>query len=214
MAATEYITEKKSKGEVLLFPRTHKLSNIDQNDPEKSQSLRETGESRVRELPHRISGVIERQTSIFHWRDICYDINIKKENRRILNYVDGWVKPGTLTALMGPSGAGKTTLLDVLATRDTIGVASGKALIDGQQRDVSFQRKTGYAQQENNHLETMTVREALHFNAIMCQPRDIGKQEKLAYVEEVIKLLGMRSYADAIIGVPGEGMSCLVNIYL
>jgi ABC-type multidrug transport system ATPase subunit len=154
-----------------------------------------------------MSGVIEKQTSIFHWRDICYDINIKKESRRILNRVDGWVKPGTLTALMGPSGAGKTTLLDVLATRDTIGVASGMAQIDGQPRDVSFQRKTGYAQQENNHLETMTVREAIQFNALMCQPRDIEKQEKLAYVEEVIKLLSMRSYADAIIGPPGEGTS-------
>ena len=115
---------------------------------------------------------------------------------------------------MGPSGAGKTTLLDVLATRDTIGVASGKALIDGQQRDVSFQRKTGYAQQENNHLETMTVREALRFNALMCQPRDIEEQEKLAYVEEAIKLLGMRSYADAIIGIPGEGTFRLIHIYL
>jgi ATP-binding cassette, subfamily G (WHITE), member 2, PDR len=96
-------------------------------------------------------------------------------------------------------------LLDVLATRDTIGVASGGALVDGHQRDISFQRKTGYAQQQDIHLETMTVREALRFNALMCQPRNLDKKEKLAYVEEVIKLLRMGSYADAIIGPPGEG---------
>lgn len=41
-----------------------------------------------------------KQTSIFHWEDLCYDINIKNEERRILDHVDGWVKPGTLTALM------------------------------------------------------------------------------------------------------------------
>ena len=51
----------------------------------------------------------------------------------------------------------------------------------------------------------MTVREALRFNALMCQPRKLEKKEKLAYVEEVIKLLRMGSYADAIIGLPGAG---------
>ena len=108
-------------------------------------------------------------------------------------------------SIQGPSGAGKTTLLDVLATRDTIGVASGEALVDGRRRDISFQRKTGYAQQQDIHLETVTVREALRFNAIMCQPERISRKEKLAYVEEVINLLGMESYAEAIVGVPGEG---------
>jgi ATP-binding cassette subfamily G (WHITE) protein 2 (PDR) len=95
--------------------------------------------------------------------------------------------------------------LDVLATRDTIGIGSGKALVNGRRRDISFQRKTGYAQQQDIHLETATVREALHFNAMMCQPERVSRKEKLAYVEEVIKLLGMESYAEAIVGVPGEG---------
>ncbi|KAG5220334.1 pleiotropic drug resistance abc transporter [Salix suchowensis] len=41
--------------------------------------------------------------------------------RRLLHDVFGYVKPGTLTALMGASGAGKTTCLDVLAQRKNIG---------------------------------------------------------------------------------------------
>ena len=109
----------------------------------------------------------------------------------------------------GPSGAGKTTLLDVLATRDTIGVASGEALVDGCRRDISFQRKTGYAQQQDIHLETTTVREALRFNAVMRQSPKVSRKDKLAYVEEVIKLLGMEAYADAIVGVPGDGKPSL-----
>jgi len=44
--------------------------------------------------------IIQRQTAIFSWKDVVYDIKIKKETRRILDHVDGWVKPGTLTALM------------------------------------------------------------------------------------------------------------------
>lgn len=46
------------------------------------------------------SAIIKKQTAIFHWEDVCYDIKIKGEPRRILDHVDGWVKPGTLTALM------------------------------------------------------------------------------------------------------------------
>ena len=32
--------------------------------------------------------------------DVCYDVDIKGKTRRILDHVDGWVKPGNLTALM------------------------------------------------------------------------------------------------------------------
>ena len=108
---------------------------------------------------------------------------------------------------MGVSGAGKTTLLDVLATRITMGVITGEMLVDGRPCDESFQRKTGYVQQQDLHLETSTVREALKFSALLRQPSDIPKQEKLDYVVEVIKLLEMEEYADAIVGVPGEGLN-------
>lgn len=40
----------------------------------------------------------------------------------------------------------------------------------------------------------------------MRQSADISRQKKFAYVEEVIKLLDMDAYADAVVGVPGEGM--------
>lgn len=107
----------------------------------------------------------------------------------------------------GVSGAGKTTLLDVLATRVTMGVVTGEMLVDGRQRDVSFQRKTGYVQQQDLHLSTSTVREALRFSAMLRQPRHVSKKEKMDYVEEVLKLLEMDAYADAVVGVPGEGLN-------
>jgi ATP-binding cassette, subfamily G (WHITE), member 2, PDR len=107
----------------------------------------------------------------------------------------------------GVSGAGKTTLLDVLASRVTMGVVTGLMHVDGRQRDASFARKTGYCMQQDLHLETSTVREALAFSAILRQPAHISHQEKLDYVEEVIKLLEMEPYADAVVGVPGEGLN-------
>lgn len=94
---------------------------------------------------------------------------------------------------MGASGAGKTTLLDVLASRVTMGVVTGQMLVDGRQRDSGFQRKTGYVQQQDLHLSTSTVREALNFSALLRQPRTTPKKEKLDYVDEVIKVLEMVS---------------------
>jgi ABC-type multidrug transport system ATPase subunit len=78
-----------------------------------------------------------------------------------------------------------------------MGVVTGQMLVDGRQRDTGFQRKTGYVQQQDLHLATSTVREALNFSAILRQPKATPHKEKLAYVDEVIKVLEMESYADA-----------------
>jgi len=206
IVATEYITAKKSKGEVLVFRRGHTpaLFSKKEGSDEKAANNKNAVVGSTSDLD--VSAILKKQTAIFHWEDVCYDIKIKKEDRRILDHVDGWVKPGTLTALMGVSGAGKTTLLDVLATRTTMGVISGGMLVDGRERDTSFQRKTGYVQQQDLHLSTTTVREALNFSALLRQPAKIPRKEKLAYVNEVIKLLDMQEYADAVVGVPGEGL--------
>jgi ABC-type multidrug transport system ATPase subunit len=80
-------------------------------------------------------------------------------------------------------------------------------LVDGRLRDESFQRKTGYVQQQDLHLHTSTVREALEFSALLRQPPEFSRAQKLAYVDTVIDLLNMREYADAIVGVPGEGLN-------
>lgn len=160
--ASEYILAKKSKGEVLVFRKgfVPQASTRSASDVEKSLTgpvaVIDRGEGSISSG----SGAFKGSTSIFHWNNVCYDLKIKGKSRRILNNVDGWVKPGTLTALMGVSGAGKTTLLDCLADRrGGVGVITGEMLVDGKIRDESFQRKTGYAQQQDLHLETSTVRE-------------------------------------------------------
>ncbi|KAL4909703.1 hypothetical protein BDW74DRAFT_143551 [Aspergillus multicolor] len=202
LITTEYISEAKSKGEVLLFRRGQTPPATDDVETHSPVTAGEKVDQSNQDVAN-----IQRQTAIFHWQDVCYEVKIKDETRRILDHVNGWIKPGTCTALMGVSGAGKTTLLDVLATRVTMGVVTGEMLVDGRPRDQSFQRKTGYVQQQDLHLHTTTVREALRFSALLRQPASTPRQEKLDYVEEVIKLLGMEAYADAVVGVPGEGLN-------
>lgn len=214
MVSAELVSEKKSKGEVLVYRRGHKpaaIANAEKKHSDPEAAMAHIGPivtaERTRSRTAKDGGVLQEQTSVFQWHDVCYDVKIKTETRRILDHVDGWVKPGTLTALMGVSGAGKTTLLDCLADRTSMGVITGEMLVDGSPRDMSFQRKTGYVQQQDLHLQTSTVREALSFSALLRQPAHVPREEKLEYVEQVIKLLDMEEYADAVVGVPGEGLN-------
>ncbi len=45
------------------------------------------------------------------WENLCYSVTVrkgrKKERLSLLDHVSGYVRPGMLMALMGPSGAGK-----------------------------------------------------------------------------------------------------------
>ncbi|KAM6490185.1 hypothetical protein JOM56_014377 [Amanita muscaria] len=105
---------------------------------------------------------------------------------RLLHNVVGYVKPGTLTALMGASGAGKTACLDVLAQRKNIGVVSGDILVDS--RALLALGSTAYAEEMDVHQLTTTDREVLCFSAYLRQSASVPKEEKDNYVEEVIEL--------------------------
>lgn len=137
--------------------------------------------------------------------------------RRLLHDVYGYVKPGTLTALMGASGAGKTTCLDVLAQRKNIGVITGDVFVDGRPLTSDFARGTAYgplvshsllclvltllcpAEQMDVHEGTATVREAMRFSAYLRQPAEVPESEKDAYVEEIIELLELQDLSEALV---------------
>jgi ABC-type multidrug transport system ATPase subunit/ABC-type multidrug transport system permease subunit len=150
---------------------------------------------------------IARNEKVFTFQNVNYTIPYGKGERKLLQNVSGYVKPGELTALMGSSGAGKTTLLNVLAQRTDTGVVTGDFFIDGAPLPNSFQRSTGYAEQMDIHEPTATVREAFRFSALLRQPKEVPVQEKYDYVEKIIDLLEMRELAGAIIGAPGEGLN-------
>jgi hypothetical protein len=95
--ATEIISAKKPKGDVLVFRRGRGITAS--VDIESSSSLPKISKyNAVNEVQDIVS--IEKHSAIFHWKDVCFDISVDKEQRRILDHVDGWIKPGILTALM------------------------------------------------------------------------------------------------------------------
>ncbi|GKZ33125.1 hypothetical protein AbraIFM66950_002907 [Aspergillus brasiliensis] len=201
---SEYNSGETSKAESLVFRSGHVpqylLSSDGIEDGEANPDKPE-----VRDQVDAIN--LPKQTDILSWKGLNYDIPVKDGTRRLLDNVNGWVKPGTLTALMGVSGAGKTTLLDVLAQRVSIGVVTGDILVNGRALQANFPRETGYVQQQDLHMETSTVREALRFSAMLRQPQSVSEKEKYEYVEEVIKVLRMQDFAEAVVGSPGEGLN-------
>ncbi|KAK6201120.1 multidrug resistance protein [Scheffersomyces amazonensis] len=226
---TEFNKGAMQKGEIVLFLRgalkKHKKVSqerkINQEDEENKLPSSTSEKIPIKDEFEAIKNGSESETTnkindnslpsskdIFHWRDLTYQVKIKSEDRVILNQVDGWVKPGQITALMGASGAGKTTLLNCLSERVTSGVITdGVRMVNGHSLDSSFQRSIGYVQQQDLHLSTSTVREALRFSAYLRQPDSVPKKEKDDYVEYIIDLLEMSDYADALVGVAGEGLN-------
>jgi hypothetical protein len=100
LAATDLITSEQSKGEVLIFPRKVLKK---QAKAGRDEEMAAAGRQYISDKEQRQDGEVQniaKQTSVFHWQDICYQVDIKGETRTILDHVDGWVKPGTLTALM------------------------------------------------------------------------------------------------------------------
>jgi len=102
----------------------------------------------TREKIHDVSVPMEKRSfpdrKVFTWEQVNYVVPVPGGTRRLLHDVYGYIKPGTLTALMGASGAGKTTALDVLAQRKNVGVITGDLFVDGKPLDPSFARGTAY----------------------------------------------------------------------
>jgi len=135
--ASELNSSSTSAAEFLVFRRGHvpaHLLSSTRNDEETNRALAEKGNPTANpadgQQPEEVKA-LPAQKDIFTWRNVTLDIKIKGEPRRLLDGISGWVKPGTLTALMGTSGAGKTTLLDALAQRISIGVLTGDMVSTG-----------------------------------------------------------------------------------
>ena len=84
-------------------------------------------------------------------------------------------------------------------TQQYTGTLTGEMKINGRDLDASFGRGTGFCQQMDIHIETSTVREAFEFSALLRQSAETSKADKLAYVDEVVEILGMGELQNALI---------------
>lgn len=129
---------------------------------------------------------------------------VTEDRLQLLREVTGAFRPGVLTALMGVSGAGKTTLMDVLAGRKTGGYIEGDVRISGfPKNQETFARISGYCEQNDIHSPQITVHESLIYSAFLRLPKEVSKEEKMIFVDEVMDLVELSNLKDAIVGLPG-----------
>lgn len=211
--ATEFQSDPSSAGGVMVFKKgtaaaaattREKKTGADGGDVELGKGG--TPETMSADRDAAIAE-IETSKATFSWHHLNYEVLVKGKPRQLLCNVSGYVKPGSLVALMGASGAGKTTLLNVLAHRTSTGVVTGDLKLSGRPVPASFQAGTSYCQQMDVHLATSSVREALRFSAELRQPAEVSLADKHAYVEQVLSMLEMNEWADAIVGEVGQGLS-------
>uniref|UniRef100_A0A1J3IHM4 ABC transporter G family member 35 n=4 Tax=Noccaea caerulescens TaxID=107243 RepID=A0A1J3IHM4_NOCCA len=145
--------------------------------------------------------------------DVKYFVDMPAEMReqgvqetrlQLLKGVTSSFRPGVLTALMGVSGAGKTTLMDVLAGRKTGGYIEGDVRVSGfPKKQETFARISGYCEQTDIHSPQVTVRESLIFSAFLRLAKEVSKEEKMMFVDQVMELVELVDLRDAIVGLPG-----------
>lgn len=216
VAATELFSFTSSGGGAIVFKKSKQAKKqvkqattndeetaIDSGDISGNSSDTAVGSTNTEQEEEDAMDQITKSESIFTWQDVEYTVPYQGGERKLLNGVNGYAKPGVMVALMGASGAGKTTLLNTLSQRQRTGVVTGNMFVDGQPLGKEFQRNTGFCEQMDLHDGTATIREALEFSAILRQDRDIPRSEKIAYVDKVIDLLELNSLQDAIISSLG-----------
>jgi ABC-type multidrug transport system ATPase subunit len=118
-------------------------------------------------------------------------------------------------------GAGKTTCLDILASRLKRGLVSGEIMVNGRIPTRSqFKKISGYVDQEDSMLGTLTVYETVLFSAQLRLPKTMrylsflqlcssitSSYSQMAIekrVEDTLVELGIDHIANHRIGSPGQ----------
>ncbi|CAN0916650.1 ABC transporter G family member 31 [Linum grandiflorum] len=192
--------------------RAQTINPID-DDENSSKKMTEKAKSDDQK-PKRTGMILPFQPLTMTFHKVNYFVDLPKEMRekgsakkrlQLLSEVSGVFSPGVLTALVGESGAGKTTLMDVLAGRKTGGYIEGDIKISGHPKEHrTFARISGYVEQNDIHSPQVTVEESLWFSSSLRLPKEVSKQQRKEFVEEVMRLVELDNLRQALVGVPGR----------
>lgn len=135
-----------------------------------------------------------------HFSNISYTLG----DRVILDNISGSVKPGQIMAIMGASGAGKSTFLDILARKNKRGAVGGTTLVNGREiADSDFKKVSGFVDQEDTLMSTLTVYETVLYSALLRLPREMSLAAKKYRTLETMNELGILGIKDSKIGESG-----------
>jgi len=121
--------------------------------------------------------------------------------KSLLSGVNAHIKPGHLTAIMGPSGAGKTILLSaILGKLSPSWSTTGSILINGLSSIATLRHMVGYVPQDDIVHSELSVFENVNLHAQLRLSRSWSADEKEEFTGLAIKALGLQKVADVRIG--------------
>uniref|UniRef100_A0A0P5P266 Protein white n=1 Tax=Daphnia magna TaxID=35525 RepID=A0A0P5P266_9CRUS len=184
---------------------------------EAGENLKSSRRSSLGEKKDSSFSIKRSQPVTYSWENI--EIYLEKQQgncfkrqppiqKRILDNVTGCVRPGEFLAIMGASGAGKTTLLNCLTFRNTGKLKiSGERFLNGAKVNTdTLARISGYVQQDDLFIPTLTVKEHLEFQALLRMEKHLNYDERMIRVGEVIHELGLKKCENTVIGNPERGI--------
>ncbi|KAK2139564.1 hypothetical protein LSH36_1718g00024 [Paralvinella palmiformis] len=170
-----------SPGTIPSYNATDKVSDILSNDGlinnKKclSSDIEVTHFQRQVDMPSEKGGLLS-----------CCKIGKEKVKKTILDDVSGIAKAGSLLVIMGASGSGKTTLLNCLTRRNLrLLEVEGTILVNGINIGENISGISGYIQQDDLFIGTLSVREHLWFNAVL-RLKDISDVDREGRIEQVL----------------------------
>ncbi|RZC76970.1 hypothetical protein C5167_001134 [Papaver somniferum] len=126
-------------------------------------------------------------------------LTLKGTNKYLMRCVTGKIRPGRVSAVMGPSGAGKTTFLNALAGKATGCKKTGLILINGKNVSIhSYRKIIGFVPQDDIVHGNLTIEENLMFSANCRLSADMPKADKVLII--VIDSLGLQHVIDSLVG--------------
>src|ERR1700677_3725871 len=140
----------------------------------------------------------------------AYQLGLNVDGRELLNDVSLTARPGTLTAVIGPSAVRNSALLGVLAGAREL--SSGSITIDGHDLHAepeSMRSRIGIVARDDRMHSHLTVEQALGDAAELRLPPDILSEHRRRVVDQVVEQLELSPHrATRISTLPPEVRRC------
>ena len=155
-----------------------------------------------------MSSEVEIESTDFYltWDSVSVHVNTgrqrpKTQVKTILNSVNGSIKSGSMTGLLGPSGAGKTTLLYALCNGLNAKV-EGDIILHTIESPDNF--RIGFVPQHDSLYDMFTVKETILF-ASRLQNKNLSAAEHEERVNEVLHQLDLTAMQDKTLDSLSDG---------
>ncbi|XP_062184644.1 ABC transporter G family member 28-like [Phragmites australis] len=137
------------------------------------------------------------------------DLTLTLGKKKLLRSITGELRPGHVTAVMGPSGAGKTTFLNAVTGKVSGYKMTGSVLVNGKQGNIrSYKKIIGFVPQDDIVHGNLTVEENLWFSAKCRLSAKMKHRDKVLIVERVIDSLDLQGIRNSLVGtVEKRGIS-------